>query len=237
MINLIDGGIQHSNLFLHMPLFDEITYEGHFENHVKKFRAVREDQACQMFVLNVIRREEDVIWGALKDLLERCVVDAAHQVRGIYVLDWLAMDIHKEIKTFKTGELTTTLVKHLQKMTPGAKRLVKYSSVYGLAQKMVHEDWGKITLKTAVQIFKDKPCHLDLLVKQLIKHFEFAHDPGILLLNDLSLEPLFNPNDELQQTRLAKLMEKQIPKAIEYPPEVYIQDKNGVRELLSGSII
>ena len=34
-INLIDGGIQHSSLFLHMPLFDEITYEEAIRSNLK----------------------------------------------------------------------------------------------------------------------------------------------------------------------------------------------------------
>jgi len=235
--NLIDGGIQHSNLFSHMPLFDEIFYEGHLEGKVKKYRAIREDQPCQLLVINVIRKDEDIIWHALEDLLKSCVIDAAQKVRGVYVFDLLTMDIHKEIKTFNNIELSTTILNNSQKIAPGSVRLVKYSSFYGLMQKLVHEDWGKIAFKTSVEVFKDKPYFLDLLVKQLIKNFEFANDPGILLLNDLSQEPLFDINDEKQQERLNKLLEKQIPKSIDFPPEVYIQDRNGVRELLSGSII
>ncbi|MCA9409069.1 MAG: hypothetical protein H6755_06670 [Candidatus Omnitrophica bacterium] len=237
MLNLINGGIQHSNIFLHMPLFDEIFYEGYLEGKVRKYKAVREDQSCRFLVLNVIRKDECIIWDAVQDFLKRSVIEAAVKVRGVYVFDLLTVDIHKEINTFNLNELTTVMINHSQKCQPGQQRLVKYSSVYGLLQKMVHEDWGKISLKTSVEVFKDKPVFLDLLVKQLIKNFEFSHDPGILLLNDLSQSPLFDPQDALQQERLHKMIEAQIPKAIEFPPEVYIQDKNGVRELLSQTVI
>ncbi|VAW12331.1 hypothetical protein MNBD_BACTEROID05-753, partial [hydrothermal vent metagenome] len=37
-INLINGDIQRSNLFVHMPLFDEIYYEGYLEGKVRKYR-------------------------------------------------------------------------------------------------------------------------------------------------------------------------------------------------------
>ncbi len=236
-MNLIDGGIQHSNLFLHMPLFDEITYDGYLEGKVRKYRAVREDQPCQMLVLNVIRGEEKVIWEGMEDLLKRSISQAALGVRGVYIFDLLTVDIHKEIKTFNHNEITTVLMNHARKLAPGEKRLIKYSSVYGLFQKTLNEDWGKLVFKTSVEVFKDKPYFLDLLVKRLIKNFEFARDPGILLLNDLSQDPLFDPEDEQQQTRLTKVIEKQIPQSIEFLPEVYIQDKNGVRELMSGSTI
>ena len=238
MLNLIDGGIQHSNIFLHMPLFDAIHYEGCFDGKVRKYRALREEVSCQFLVLNVIRKDEDVMWDAVEDLLKRSVIQAATGgVHGVYTFELLTVDIHKEVKTFNPNELAAVLVNHARKATPGTTRLIKYSTVYGLLQKLVHEDWGKIAFKTAVEVFKDKPHFLDVLVKQLIKNFEFSHDPGILLLNDLSQQPIFDPADTQQQARLKALMDAQIPTTIEFPPEVYIQDKNGLRELLSGSVI
>ena len=237
MINLIDGGIQHSNLFIHMPLFDEIIDEGIIDGKVRRYCALREEQACRIHVLNVICKDEDIIWDSVEDLLKRSVADALPFIHGVYHFELLTMDIHKEIKTFKPMELTALLINHAQKIAPGAKSLIKYSSMYGLMRKLVHEDWGKMVFKTAVDVFKDKPEFLDLLIKQLLKKFEFSHEPGILLLNDLSQQPIFDSGNSLQQSRLRKIIEKQIPQSIEFPPEVYIQDRNGIRELLSGSVI
>ncbi|MBU4334471.1 MAG: hypothetical protein KKD07_08535, partial [Candidatus Omnitrophica bacterium] len=231
------GGIQNSNLFLHMPLFDEIYYEGYHEGKVRKYKAIREEQKCDLLVLNVIRKSEDILWDALEDLLKRSVSEAAFSVHGVYIFDLLTMDIHKELKTYNHNELKTLLINSALKLKPGEQKLIKYSSVYGLFQKTIHESWGKITFKTAVEFFKDKSSYLDLLLRQLLKNFEFSHDPAILLLNDLSQTPIFDPQDEVQQERLKKVIEKQIPASIEFPPEVYIQDKNGVRELLSGEVI
>lgn len=236
-INLIDGGIQHSSLFLHMPLFDEITYEGYLEGKVRKYRAVRENQPCQILVLNMIRKDEDIIWDAFLDLIKRSVTQAAGNVRGVYVFDLLAMDIHKEVKTFNYQEIAALLINHARKCKAGEERLIKYSSVYGILQNLNVVDWGKITLKTSVDIFKDKPYFLDIMVKSLIKNFEFSNDPGILLLNDMSQKPLFDLKDKQQQERLTKVIEQQIPRSIEFLPEIYVQDKSGVRELLSGSVI
>ena len=236
-MNLIDGGIQHSNLFIHMPLFDEIYYEGYLEGMVRKYRAVREGQSCQLLALNVIRKDEEIIWDALEDLIKRAVIDAAARVQGVYTFDLLTVDIHNEVKTFKTSELASVIVNNTVKIAPGAKRLARYSSVFGILQKLVSENWGKITFKSAVQVFSDKPHFLDLLVKQLLKNLEFSHGPSILFLNDLSQNPLFDAKNELQQSRLKKVIAEQIPQSIEFVPEVFIQDKNGVRELLSGSQI
>ncbi len=229
--------MQHSNLFVHMPIFDEIFYQGHLEGKVRKYRAVHEDQPCAILALNVIRQEEDILWEAVEDFVKYSVSTAALGVHGVYIFDLLTIDIHKEINSFNQNEFATVIMNTARKLKPGQQKLVKYSSAYGLIQKLVHEDWGKITLKTSVDVFKDKPVFLDVLVKQLIKNFEFANDPGILLLNDLSNQPVFDARDAEQQTRIQAVIEKQIPKSIEFLPEVYIKDKNGVREMLSGSVI
>ena len=237
MLNLIEGQIDKSNLFLHMPSFGEIYHEGFLSGKVRKYTAIREDQSCRILVLNVIRKDEDIIWEAFSDLIKRSVADAAHSVQGIFVFDLLTMDIHNELKTFKHQEFTTVLMNHCRKCAIGEKRLIKYSSCYGILHRINTSHWGKITFKTAVEVFKDKDLYIDLLIKQLLKNFEYANDPGILLLNDLSLKPIFDQKDEKQQERISIMLKKQIPSSIEFLPEVYVQDKNGVMELLSNSKI
>ncbi len=85
-----------------------------------------------------------------------------------------------------------------------------------------------------MDVFKDSPDYLDLLIKQLLKDFQFPHDPLILILNDLSQNPVFDPKNKIQQARLKKIIAELIPNSIEFIPEIYIQDKLGARELLSG---
>ncbi|MFZ2603811.1 MAG: hypothetical protein WAX79_07430 [Candidatus Omnitrophota bacterium] len=234
-MNLIDFGFQNSNLFAHMPLFDEISYVGHNEEKVRQYKAVREDQTCNLLSLNFIRKDELIFWDAVEDFVKRSTINAASSVRGVYIFDLLAIDIHKEIKTFKHAELTTVIINVASKLAPGEIRMIKYSSVYALIHKTVAFDWGKITFKTAVDVFKDKPDYLDILIKQLLKEYIFPRNPVILLLNDLSLSPIFDLQNQTQQERIKKVIANLIPNSIEFIPEVYIQDKNGARELLSGS--
>jgi hypothetical protein len=232
-MNLIDSGFQNSNLFQQMPLFDEISYAGHNEDKVRQYKAVREGQSCDILSLNFIRSDEKILWDAVEDFVKRSTINATPSVRGAYIFDLLTIDIHKEIKTFKHSEFTTVIINTASKLAPGQVRMVKYSSAYALVHKTIDEDWGKITFKTAVNVFKDKPDYLDLLIKQLLKDFIFPHDPLILLLNDLSLNPIFDLKNETQQTRIKKVVEALIPNSVEFIPEVFIQDKNGVRELVS----
>jgi len=234
-MNLIDFGFQNSNLFQHMPLFDEISYLGHNEGKVRQYKAVREDQACNILALNFIRKDEKILWEAVEDFLKRSTINATTNVHGAYIFDLLTIDIHKEIKTFNHSELSAVIVNEARELSPGGIKMVKYSSVYALFHKTIAEDWGKILFKSAVDVFKDQPEYLDILIKQLLKGFQFPHDPVIVLLNDLSQNPVFDSQNKTQQARIKKVVTELIPDSIEFIPEVYIQDKNGARELLSGS--
>jgi hypothetical protein len=115
--------------------------------------------------------------------------------------------------------------------------LIKYSSVYGMLQKMVDESWGKIIFKTAVELFNDKPNFLFALVSKILKTVEFTHEPVMVLVNDLSTYPLHDPENEKQKAFLDDLIAAQAKNSIEFPPEVYIQDQRGVRELFSGTVV
>ncbi len=233
-MDLIAFGFQNSNLFRHMPLFDEIHYVGHNEDKVRQYKAIREDQACNLLALNFIRKDELILWDAIEDFLKRSTINATDSVHGVYIFDLLTIDIHQELKTFKHSELSAVIVNTAIKMAPGEIRMLKYSSAYALMQKTISEDWGKITFKTAVDVLKDKPDYFDLLIKQVLKDFIFPREPVILLLNDLSQNPVFDPQNQTQQERIKKVIASLIPNSIEFIPEVYIQDKNGARELLSG---
>lgn len=236
-MNLIDSGFQRSNLFEHMPLFDEITYEGLTEEKVRRYRAVREGQPCTILALSFIRKDEAMLWDAVEDLLKRSTLNATPSVHGIFAFDLLTVDIHREIKTFRHSELSSVIVNTASRMTAGKVMMVKYSTVYALFHQKTVEDWGKIVFKSSVEVFKDKPEYLDILIKRLLKDFQFPHDPVILLMHDLSQNPVFDPRNAVQQERLKKVMADLIPTSVEFIPEVYIQDKNGARELLSGSTL
>ena len=237
-LNLIDAYFQQSNLFHSLPVFDSIHYQGHPDGKIQLYKAFREGQECKLLALSIIRREEDFLWESAEDFLERSVKEASARVHGIFTFDLLTFDIHKEINTFNYGELQALLITHSRKVQPGGERLIKYSSAYGILKKMVAEEWGKITLKTSVEVFKEKPSFLYLLLKRLFKLAPMPQSvPLIVLVNDLSSEPIYDPQDAEQKKRLASVLQEQSKSAIEFLPEIYLQNKNGVRELLSDTEI
>lgn len=235
MINLASVQFSQSNLFRYLPRFEGIFYDGLMDGKIQQFRAVREGEECRLLALSFLRQEEDFLWDATEDFLTFSLKEAAARAHGIFTYDLLAFDIQKEINAFNYAELSTLIVNHSYKLHPGEKCAVKYSSLYGILQKLVSEDWGKMTLKTAVEIFKDQPPLLYLLLKRIFTHGRFSHGPVIFLLNDLSSHPVFAPADARQQEGLKKVLKEQLTMSMEFPPEVYIQDKSGAVELLSNS--
>lgn len=236
-LNLIDAHFQISNIFHCLPIFDEIYYQGLVQEKIQKYSALREGQECTLLAVTLIRKDEDFLWESAEDLLLRSVRDAAVMVRGVYTFDLLTFDFHRETNTFNPAELTQLILNHSLKLKPGEQRLIKYSSSYGLLKKLGEESWGKIVFKSAVEVFQDDPKFIFSLVKRLLKDAEYSHHPFTALVNDVSANPLYNPRDAQQQNFLAQIIAQTAKNSIEFPPEVYIQDKNGVRELLSGTEI
>jgi hypothetical protein len=220
-----------------MPLFDEIVYVGQENGKIRHYKAVREGQGCDLFALNFIRSDEFILWEAVEDLLKRSTLNAAANVRGVFVFDLLTIDIHRELKTFNHAELSEVIINECRRLADGQVELVKYSSLYAFVHKTVTADWGKITFKSTVEMFKDKPVYLDIFIKQFLKDFQFPHDPVILVLNDLSQNPVFDRKDQAQQSRIKKVIDALIPNSVEFIPEVYIQDRTQARELLSGAVL
>lgn len=236
-LNLIDAHFQRSNLFNHLPIFDTIHYVGHPEGKIQHYQALREGQECKLLALTIIRKEEEILWEAAEDLLERCIYDAATRMQGIFTFDLLTFDIHRELNTFNYEEFGALMSNTSRKIAPGEQRLVKYSTAYGILQKLVVEPWGKITMRTSIDVYNDKPTFLFAVVKRLFKLAQFPRHPLILLINDLSQDPIYDPQSKEQQEYLSKVIAEQSESSIEFLPEVYVQDRLGVRELMSGTVI
>ena len=236
-IDLVNTGFPASNLFHHLPRFDGICYQGNPVDKVQLFKAVREGQECRVLAVTIIRKDEDFLWDSTRDLLARAVRDAASLTRGIYTFDLLTFDVHKELESFNGNELAQVLANSSLKLKPGEQMLIKYSSVYGILQKMVDEPWGKIVFKTAVELFNDKPNFLFALVSRILKTVEFSYEPVMVMINDLSTYPLHDPKNEKQKAFLDDLIAQHTKSSMEFPPEVFIQDQNGLRELFSGTTV
>jgi hypothetical protein len=229
MTNLIEFDMAASPTFVPLPPFDLIRFKGLVPNHIQLFEAQEGGDAYTVLAVNVIRSDEKFIWESCLDLLNRSVETASGAVRGVYHFNLLNFDVHKELKTFNPQELTHMLLSHSRRLRPGQQRLIKYSSLYALMQKLGEEEWGKIIFKAAVEVFPYPPEKMDLYIRRLYKAMDNQAGKKIAVINDLSQTPLYDASNMAQQERLAK--EIQQGDLFKDVPDIVVQDINGHRVL------
>ncbi|HQO57127.1 MAG TPA: hypothetical protein PLT76_00180 [Candidatus Omnitrophota bacterium] len=232
MLNLVEFDIAASPTFVTLPSFDLIRFQGLLPSHVQLYEAQEGGEAYTVIAVNVIRSDEKFVWESCLDLLNRSVEAASAAVRGVYHFNLLNFDVHKELKTFNPQELTHMLLSHSRRLKPGQQRLLKYSSLYALMQKLGEEEWGKIIFKAAVEVFPYPPEKMDLYVRRLYKALDNQPGKKIAVINDMSQTPLYEVSNMAQQERLAK--EIQQGDLFRVVPEIILQDING-RRVLSAS--
>ncbi len=229
MTNLMEYDIAVGPTFAPLPFYDQIFFKGLISNHVQLFEALKEGEVDSVFAVNIIRQDEKFVWESCLDLLNVSIESGSQLVRGVYHFNLLNFDVHKELQTFNTQELTHLLVSRSRRLAPGQQKLIKYSSLYGLLQKLVEEEWGKIIFKAAVEVFPHPAEKLDLYIKKIYKLMEAVDTRKIAVINDLSQTPLYDQTNTVQQDRLAKEIRQ--GDLFHSVPDIIIHDKNGHRVL------
>lgn len=232
MFRLFDKDIHNSPTFAYLPKFGAIKFKGFINDKIQYYEAEREGIECTVLGSMIIRKDDKFVWEACDDLLARAVKDAAYSVHGVYRYDLLGFDAHREINAFNFQDLTTLVVNHSRKLECGQEELIKYCSSYGILCKLSTQDWGKIVFNANVEVFNNEIEKFDLYIKKFLNINRSLKEPIIVVINDQSLEPVFNKKNEAQCDRLKKMFDKSFEK-FEIPPEIYINDKNGSAELVS----
>ena len=235
MFRLFDTDIHSSPTFAYLPKFSAVNYKGFISDKIQYFETEREGMQCTVLGSMIIRKDDKYVWEACDDLLGRAVKDASHSVYGVYRYDLLGFDVHREINAFNFQDLTTLVVNHSRKLDNGQEELIKYCSSYGMLRKMSTQDWGKTVFNSNVEVFNNEIEKLDLYVKKFLSVGSINRkfkEPVTVVINDQSLNPVFDKKNEVQCDRLKKMFDKFLEK-FEIRPEIYINDKNGSTELVS----
>lgn len=234
MLNLVEYDILSSPAFKGLPQFQTVEFKGFIKEKLPLFQAEEKGndpgQTVNVVVANIIRREDKFVWESCADLLARSVQSAQDITRGMFRFDVISFDVHNEIRSFNPQELAQLLANHCRKISVGEMRPVKYSSLYGVLTKILEEEWGKIILQPAVEVFLKEPEQLDLYVKHLLKLTAGLTGRTIIMVHDLSLEPILNSGNEGQKQRIHKLLSAQAGLFSE-PPLIVMLDKTGRTEI------
>ncbi|MCK5213771.1 MAG: hypothetical protein KAR05_00270 [Candidatus Omnitrophica bacterium] len=229
-MNLVEHDISASPVFCHLPKFDTVSFMGFVSEKVQLFKARREGEDFIILGLMIVKTDDKFVWDSCRDLLDQSITAASAKMSGVFQFDLLSFDLHREIKTFSAQELSQVLMNLGRKLAVGRQALLKYSSVYGLLKKLVVEDWGKIVFRTPVDIYYKTPEQLNLLLKKVCNAKVNAKGRKIVVINDLSQEPIFDKGNQAQQARLAKEFGSQMS-FFEESPAIFINDRSGSVDL------
>lgn len=231
-INLASGDFLKAACWGGMLNADELYYHGALVDKAQLFQPVKGGVVSYVSVVHVIRREEDFVWEAARDLLDRAVKQAAMSVRGIYCFELLTFEAKEELKTFNYNELAQVLVNTARGMRPGDQVLIKYSSVYGLLQKMTEESWGKIAFKTMVDLAPPKASYVFTVLSKMLKALKPKAEPVLLLVNDLGDVPVFDAKrSEEEQFLLDDFVVKCAKGFGAAQRQCFIRNAQGVRKI------
>ena len=223
--------VQPLVLFRHLPKLEDIVYKGEAGSKVRHFKIIHQQKPHTLLTVLVISNEDRLFWDSCADLVARSVQAASLKMRGIFGFDLLAVDIHQGMDVFNWDDLGQLLVNHSRKLACGQERLVRYCSLLGVLTKKVDVDWGKVGFRLAAQVYTHDPQKFDLFVRKLLKAGRHFAKPVMIVICDLSREPLLDPRQERQTVRLGQLFRQQPDDLEGTLPQVYVIDQGGCHQL------
>lgn len=210
-------------------VFQKLNYLGRIPDKVFVFEALQGGEKKYIFLQTVICGAEDFVWQAWQDMFTHAFQTAAARMKGFFGFELLTLEDASGLANFNPAAFSQLLVNHSFKLENGHSRLVKYGQCYGILQKRLPEDWGKIDFKNPVEIFRAE-AKLDLHIKKIWRETaRYQAGEKICLFHDLGTEPVFKFGREEQTSRLEQLLRK--TKAEGILPKVYFYQPPHIFEL------
>lgn len=155
----------------------------------------------------MIRPDEKDTWLAYFDMLKASVQTAASAVEGFYGLQILDTGWPEAMRHFDLSSFTIILIQQARKLGVGERTGLRYCGLTAMLHKRIPERFGKIELKHPVMSYTQEFAKLDLFVGKMNRALP-VDAPGIVLIEDLSRDPIFKFGMESQTERLQKLLAK-----------------------------
>jgi hypothetical protein len=199
-------------------------------------------------------------WKSFQDVLDHTMSIAQSGMRGFFGFDLLSVDIQSGIRNFDPKALSQLMINHARDLGADQKTLIRYGQLFALLHYRAPADWGKVEVKTHVEFLgqelspslssdfteasvraaltdgakkKKSEGRFDLFLKKLLN--ESGGEPrAIYLAHDLSVNPIWDPANEIQQQRVRDWIgkEKQSKGML---PEIYLSHAGLIKRIGIGS--
>lgn len=180
-----------ANVFAGMPPWKAIVCHSASVSKVLRFDVTEGEKICHLYLAAVISREEKMAWQSFQDLLDHTTTLAEAGVQGIFGLDVLTVDIQTGIRHFNVQDFSRLIINHSRQFISESKALIRYGQLFALFHKRASADWGKIELKTHVEIVDPEKIRLKSYFKKIYRQNGQEPD-AFYLLHDMSGKPVFN---------------------------------------------
>lgn len=224
-----------------------VAYRKELTPKILQFEVSEETGSRPLYLASVISKDEKMAWQSFQDVLEHTVGLAQNGLRGFYGFDVVSIDIQSGIRNFDPKALSQLIVNHARDLGPDQKVLIRYGQLFALLHYRAPAEWGKVEVKTHVEFFRQAAAspdvteasvraalmgsgaksknspgdQLDLLLKKLLKE-SGQESSAIYFLHDLSVHPVWNPENGLQQQRVRVWLEKEKQAREGILPEIYL---------------
>jgi hypothetical protein len=225
-----------AHLFSGFFSWKDIVYKKELTPKILRFEVRDGEEIRPFYLVSIISKEEKMAWQSLQDVLDHTMGLAQNSVRGFFGFDVLSVDIHNGMQNFDPKSLSQLIINHARGLGPDQKALIRYGQLFALLHYRAPAEWGKIEVKTHVEFFSQAPAspgvtetsvraalmgsgaknknspgdQIDLFLKKLLR--ESGREPNaIYIVHDLSVQPVWDPTNELQQQRVRDWLIKEKP--------------------------
>ena len=235
-----------AQIFSGFSSWKALAYEKELTPKILRFVVTEDTGPRPFYLVSIISREEKMAWQSFQDVLEHTMKIAQNSLRGFFGFDVLWGDLREGMRNFDPKALSQLMVNHSRGLGPDQRSLIRYGQLFAILHYRAPAEWGKVEVKTHVEFFSQASASLevteasvrailmgggakqkkssgdqwDLFLKKFLK--ESAGEPqAIYLVRDLSVQPLWDPANELQQQRVRVWFEKETASRGGNSPEIY----------------
>ncbi len=237
-----------ANLFTDSPSWKAISYPKELTAKILRFEVILEEESPRpLYLASIISKNEKMAWQSFQDVLEHTMSLAQNGLHGFFGFDVLSVDIQDGIRNFNPNDLGRLIINHSRDLGPDQKTLIRYGQLFALLHYRAPADWGKIEVMSHVEFFNREPIasplnsfseesvraaltgggakkqswdQMDILFKKMMN--KGGREPNAFyIVHDLSVDPIWDPADEVQQQRVRVWFEKEIQAYEGKAPEIY----------------
>jgi hypothetical protein len=238
-----------AQIFSGFPSWRAVAYKKELTPKILQLEITEaEDKLRPLYLAAIISKEEKMAWQSFQDVLEHTMGIAQNSMRGFFGFDILCVDIQTGIRNFNPNDLSKLIVNHARDLGPDQKALIRYGQLFALLHYRAPAEWGKIEVKTHVEFFSQESSgalsndvseasvraallgggdskkksggQFDLLLKKLLKE-SGGESNAIYIVHDLSVQPIWDETNEIQQERVRTWLEKEGQARGGNAPEIY----------------